>query len=119
MKILETLAFLGAATLSVSAFAAPNNLPSQGADSALAGARGQTRLSPDEVQDMQGVFRLADGRRLTVMDRQSKLFIELDGKREELLPVGPNRFVSHDTGTRITFNQVPFADRVVVDQAAH
>lgn len=119
MQTFKTLAFLGAAALSMSAFAAPNNVPSQGADMSAAGTHGQYKLSPDEVSDMQGVFRLADGRRLTVLDRQSKLFIELDGKREELTPVGPNRFVSHDTGTRITFNQVPFADRVVVDQAAH
>ena len=119
MQTFKTLAFLGAAALSMSAFAAPNNLPSPGADSALAGTQAQYKLTPDEVADMKGVYRLADGRRLKVMDHQSKLFIELDGKREALLPVGPNRFVSHDSGTRITFDQVPFADTVVVDQAAH
>ena len=76
------------------------------------------RLTKDEAQHMRGAFGLADGRTMTVTNRLSKLYMELDGKVEELLPVGPKQFVTRDSGTRVTFNKVPFADEVVVDQAA-
>jgi hypothetical protein len=48
----------------------------------------------------------------------SKLYVDLDGKREELVPVASNKFVTRDTGATVAFNQVPFADEVVVNQAA-
>ncbi|HEX8787483.1 MAG TPA: hypothetical protein VF793_14955 [Telluria sp.] len=116
----QILVFLGAASLSLSVFAAPTNIPAPASvDSAAHGMYGQHKLDLDDAQDMQGVYRLADGRRLTVTNEDSRLFIKLDGKREALSQVGPTSFVSHDTGTRVTFNQVPFADKVVVDQAAH
>jgi hypothetical protein len=66
---------------------------------------------------MRGAFRLDDGRVLTVSNKRDKLFAELDGKTEELLPVGQNRFVTRDSGTRVAFNQVPFAEQVVLDMA--
>jgi hypothetical protein len=75
------------------------------------------RLTQDEAEHMRGTFRLTDGRTIMVTNRMNKLYVELDGKREELVPVGPKKFVTRDTGARIAFNQVPFADEVVVDQA--
>jgi hypothetical protein len=122
MQIQQVLAFIGAATLSVSAFADPSIAPS------LGGANGEPapvkshmmyRLTKDEARHMRGAFQLADGRTMTVTNRLSKLYVELDGKVEELLPVGPKQFVTRDSGTRVAFNKVPFADEVVVDQAAH
>ena len=68
---------------------------------------------------MVGTFKLDDGRTLTVTNRQSKVFAEFDGKREELLPVGATRFVSRDTGAELTFDRVPFGDEVTLNQAKH
>jgi hypothetical protein len=120
MRIQQILAFIGAATLSVSALADPSIASSA---SAASGTPGQVqpslryRLTKDEAQHMRGAFGLADGRTMTVTNRLAKLYMELDGKCEELVPVGLNKFVTRETGTRVTFNQVPYADEVVVDQA--
>jgi hypothetical protein len=122
MQIQQALAFIGAATLSVSAFADPSIAPSLGGgntESAQARSHTMYRLTKDEARHMRGAFQLADGRTMTVTNRLSKLYVELDGKVEELLPVGPKQFVTRDSGTRVAFNKVPFADEVVVDQAAH
>jgi hypothetical protein len=67
---------------------------------------------------MRGSFQLSDGRTITVTNKMNKLYVELDGKREEMVPVGPKKFVTRDTGATVAFNQVPFADEVVVNQAA-
>ena len=120
MRIPPALAFIGAATLSLSAFANPSIAPSSAADH---GAPAQARpmmygLTADEAKHMRGAFRLDDGRTMTVTSRMNKLYVDMDGKHEELVPVGPNKFVMRDTGTTVAFNQVPFAEEVVVDEAA-
>jgi len=121
MRILQVLAFAGAATLSVSAFADPSIAPSASvANNATAQLQPSMayRLTKDEAERMRGSFLLTDGRTIKVTNRMSKLFVDLDGKREEMVPVGPNQFVTRDSGARLTFNHVPFADEVVVNQAA-
>jgi hypothetical protein len=123
MRIQHVLAFAAAATLSVSAFAEPSFSvsPSASANGMLvpggASANSLHRLSPADAEHMKGAFRLDDGRILTVTNKRDKLFAELDGKTEELVPVGQNRFVARSSGTRVAFNQVPFADQVVLDMA--
>ena len=120
MRIQQALAFIGAATLSLSAFADPSVAPmSSMAGSVLVqGAPHAYRLTLDEAEHMRGAFRLTDGRTITVTNRMNKLYVDLDGKREEMVPVGPKKFVTRDTGAIVAFNQVPFADEVVVNQAA-
>jgi hypothetical protein len=121
MRILPVLAFLGAATLSVSAFADPSIAPSASvANNALAPVQPSMayRLTKDDADHMRGAFLLTDGRTIKVTNSMSRLFVDLDGKREELVPVGPNQFVTRDSGARLTFNHVPFADEVTVNQAA-
>jgi hypothetical protein len=122
MRIQPVLAFIGAATLSLSAFADPSIAPA----SATANANAVLpqaplyayRLTQDEAEHMHGAFRLTDGRTMTVTSRMNKLYIDMDGKHEELVPVAPKKFVTRDSGTIVSFNQVPFADEVVVNQAA-
>jgi hypothetical protein len=121
MRILPVLALLGAATLSVSAFADPSIAPSSSvANNALAPLQPSMayRLTKDDAERMRGAFLLTDGRTIKVTNSMSRLFVDLDGKREELVPVGPNQFVTRDSGARLTFNHVPFADEVTVNQAA-
>ena len=121
MRILPVLALLGAATLSMSAFADPSIAPSASvANNTTAQLQPSMayRLTKDDADHMRGTFGLTDGRTITITSRLNKLFVDLDGKREELVPVGPNRFVTRDTGARLTFNQVPYPEDVVVNQAA-
>ena len=120
MRIVQALVFAAAATLSVSAFADPSIAPSSATASAVLAPSTYSayRLTTDEAEHMRGSFRLTDGRTITVTSRMSKLYVDLDGKREELVPVAPKKFVTRDTGATVAFNQVPFADEVVVNQAA-
>lgn len=109
-----------AATLSLSAAAQPNLRPA--ADAAqLEGAplltNSMYRLSSEEAQHMRGAYQLDDGRQLVITSQRSHLFAQLDGKTEELVPVGSGTFVARDSRARIVFNHVPFADEVVVTPA--
>ena len=120
MRILPILAFVGAATVSLSAFA-DSSIPPAVAAGSLASVQVKaphTYLSKDDAEHMRGTFELTDGRRITVTNKTNKLFVDLDGKREELIPVGATKFVTRDTGARIAFDQVPYAAEVVVNQAA-
>ena len=120
MRIVQALAFAAAATLSLNAFADPSVAPSSATASAVMvspSSHGAYRLTTDEAEHMRGSFRLTDGRTITVTNRMNKLYVDLDGKREEMVPVGPKKFVTRDTGATVAFNQIPFADEVVVNQA--
>jgi hypothetical protein len=121
MRISSFLAFAGAATLSLSALAAPSIAPSaaiaHGAPVQKA-ASSAYRLSRDDARHMRGAYLLGDGRTVTVTSEGSKLFADLDGKREELVRVGWAKFVTRDSGAGLAFNRLPYADEVVVDQAA-
>jgi hypothetical protein len=120
MRIAPVLAFVGAATVSLSALA-DSSIPPAVAAGNLASVQvraAHTYLSKDDAEHMRGTFELTDGRTLTVTSKMNKLFVDLDGKREELVPVGATKFVTRDTGTRVAFDRVPYAAEVVVDQAA-
>jgi hypothetical protein len=108
MRIQQALAFIGAATLSLSAFADPSIAPASASAGAVLPQSGMHayRLTEDEAQHMRGAFALADGRTMKVTNRMNKLYMDLDGKHEELVPVGPKKFVTRDTGTIVAFNQV-------------
>ena len=121
MRIPQVLAFIGAAALSMSAFADPSIAPSSSVANIAAAPLQPSmayRLTKDDAEHMRGAFLLTDGRTIKLTNRMSKLFVDLDGKREELVPVGPNQFVTRDSGARLTFNRVPFPEEVVVNQAA-
>jgi hypothetical protein len=120
MRIAPVLAFIGTATISLSALA-DSSVPPAVAAGSLASVQvkaAHSYLSRDDAEHMRGTFELTDGRTITVTNRMNKLFVDLDGKREELVPVGTTKFVTRDTGTRVAFDRVPYAAEVVVDQAA-
>jgi hypothetical protein len=121
MRISHVIAFAGAAALSVSAFADPSGstVPASHANTVQVNASPNSpyKLTPAEAQGMIGTFRLDDGRLLVLTNKRSKLFAEFDGKREELVPVASNRFVSRDTGAELTFDHVPFGVEVKLNQA--
>lgn len=117
MRIHHVLAFAAAATLSLSAFADPAIPPAPNAANVVtieAGNSAAFRLAPGEAQHMRGTFQLDDGRMLVLTDSGNRLYAQLDGKREQLVPKGQNRFLAKSTGTMLTFDRVPFATDVVV-----
>jgi len=124
MRIQHVLGFAAAVALSAIACAEPSVPPSQANLPAAPGnvvavqgsALSAYRLPAGEARHMKGTFRLADGRTLVLTDSRNRLFAELDGKREELVPLGQNSFVARESGTRLAFDSVPFATEVVVSK---
>ncbi|WP_296946934.1 hypothetical protein [uncultured Massilia sp.] len=121
MQIRHLLAFAGAAILSLSAHA--QQAPDQSAGSRVTvqgsqqGNASLTRLTVGEAEFMNRVsFRMEDGRILKLSNQGAKLYGELDGKREELVQVGPERFVGRRSGNSVAFDQLPFADTVVIGE---
>jgi len=121
MRIHQFLAIAGIAMLSLPACADPSIAPSPSvAVTAQARHAAPTtyHLARDEARRMRGAYLLDDGRTITVTSEGGKLFADLDGKREELVRVDWAKFVSRDSGIRLAFDRVPYADTVVLDQAA-
>ena len=119
MRTQHFLVLAAAVTLSASAFADPSVNPASAANTVTvqAGQSGAYRLTPADARHMKGAFQLTDGRVLVVTNERAKLYAEVDGKKEELVQVGPQRFVARDSGARIAFDQVPYAAEVTLNQA--
>ena len=117
MRIQQFLAFIGAATLSISALAQTSNADQSSTVTVQGGKSVVNRLTPYEAEIMKGSFAMEDGRTLRISHRSAKLYAELGGgKREELIPVGQDRFVGSESGNQVAFDQVPFAYTVVIDE---
>ncbi len=119
MRIKHLLAFLGAAAASTAVLAAPapvsvsddgNTVTVYGDSSPL------VRLSPGQAEDLSGSFRLQDGRVLRLTNQSNKVYMEVDGKREELLPVSRTEFVARNSGDRVALDAEAFAQNVSLSQ---
>lgn len=119
MRIKQVLAFLGAAAMSTMAFAEPapvavsadgNTVYVQGDPSPI------MRLSPSQAADLQGSFKLDDGRMLKLSNHNSKVFMEVDGHREELLPLSRTEFVAKKSGARLALDEPSFTDKIQLTQ---
>lgn len=111
---------IATASLSLSAFAEPSVKPAGDVIQQHAEPLRENRLfrlTADEAHRMRGAYQLDDGRTVEVTSQRSRLFAQIDGRNEELVPVAENTFVSRDSRTRFAFNHVPFADEVVVTPA--
>ena len=53
---------------------------------------------------------------LTLTSRNSKIFMEVDGKREELLAVSKTRFVARGSGAQLALDDLQFPDEVMLTQ---
>jgi hypothetical protein len=119
MRIKQVLAFLGAAALSTAVFAAPApvSVSEDGNSVTVHGDTSQiVRLTPGQAQDVAGAFRLQDGRVLRLTHQSNKVFMEVDGKREELLPLSRTEFVARDSGARVALDEEAFAGTVHLTQ---
>ncbi|MGJ7914747.1 hypothetical protein ACI48D_04600 [Massilia sp. LXY-6] len=120
MRIKQVLAFLGAATVSTLALAEPA-LPvavsSDGNTVIVQGAASRMfHLTPGQAQDTNGVYKLEDGRQLKLTSHNSKVFMEVDGRREELLPLSRTDFVARDSGARVALDEEAFATNIQLTQ---
>lgn len=117
MRIQQVLAFLGAAALSVSALAQTPNVDQSTVNVQGGKSANVSRLTPGEAYFMKGGFAMEDGRSLRISNRGATLYAELGGnKREELIQVGPQRFLGRDSGNGVSFDQVPYSQMVVIDE---
>jgi ABC-type Fe3+-hydroxamate transport system substrate-binding protein len=118
MRIKQVLAFLGAAAVSSAVLAAP--AASVSADGNTVTVHGHSsrvvRLTPGQAEDAAGAFRLEDGRVLTLTSQRSKVFMEVDGKREQLLPLSRTEFVAANSGARVVLDEEAFAGKVHLTQ---
>jgi hypothetical protein len=120
MRIQQVLAFLGAAAVSTLALAEPAAPVSVSADGSTVFVQGDPspvfRLSPGQAEDISGSFRLEDGRMLRLTSHQSKVYMEMSGKREQLLPLSRTEFVAAKSGARIELDEEAFANKVTLSQ---
>jgi hypothetical protein len=119
MRIKQVLAFIGAAAVSTLALAEPAPV-SVSADGNTVFVQGDPspvfRLSPGQAEDTCGAFKLEDGRTLRLTSYQNKVFMEVDGKREELLPLSRTDFVARKSGARVALDEEAFAGKVKLTQ---
>lgn len=74
------------------------------------------RLSLSQAADLQGAFKLDDGRVLKLSNQNSKVFMELDGRFEELVPLSRTEFVAKKSGARLAVDEPSFADKIHLTQ---
>jgi len=119
MRIKQVLAFLGAVAMSSAAFAEPAPV-SVSADGNTVYVQGDPspimRLSASQLADLQGSFKLDDGRMLKLSNQNSKVFMEVDGHREELLPLSRTEFVAKHSGARLALDEPSFTDKILLTQ---
>jgi hypothetical protein len=120
MRMKQVLAFFGAAAVSSLALAEPAAPVSVSDDGNTVFVRGDAsplmHLSPGQAENMQGSFKLEDGRMLRLTHRNSKVFMEVDGQREELLPLSPTEFVARKSGARLALDEPSFTDKIQLTQ---
>ena len=119
MRIKQVLAFIGAAAVSTLALAEPAPV-AVSADGNTVTVYGNTsrliHLTPGQAADATGSFKLKDGRMLRLTSRDSKMFMEVDGKREQLLPLSRTEFVAKNSGARVEIDEEAFPDNVQLTQ---
>jgi hypothetical protein len=120
MRIKQILAFFGAAAVSTLALAGPALPVDVSADGNTVFVQGNASplvyLTPHEAEDATGSFKLDDGRTLRLTNHSNKLFMEVDGKREQLLPVSKTRFVARDSGAELALDELTFPQAVALTQ---
>ncbi|ALK96124.1 hypothetical protein AB595_28350 [Massilia sp. WF1] len=120
MNLKKVLAFLGAAAVSSMALADSALPVSVSADGNTVLVQGNAspvvHLTVAQAKDAVGSFALQDGRTLRLTSRNSTLFMEVDGKREKLLPLSPTEFVARDSGARLALDQQAYPDKVLLTQ---
>lgn len=118
MRTSTLLTFLGAVSLSASAFAAPASVTPDASSSAVVSVQtihGANRmLHASDVSGLPGSYTMPDGQVLRVSFEQNRLYAEIGDSKAQLVPAGTNTFVSRDERMKLEFDQVPFATDVAL-----
>ena len=78
-----------------------------------------TRLQPEQIAEIKGVYALDNGATLKITSVQRRLFAQL-GQRNltELVPLGDNRFVAPDQRMTMEFKPIAFGEEIVLTYPA-
>ncbi|GAB3429281.1 hypothetical protein NX773_09600 [Massilia solisilvae] len=117
MRLTHVLTLAAAATVSLSASAAPAANVDATVNVSAPAIRASYRLDPSQFKAVQGAYALEDGRTLHVTADHRKLYAEVDGEKTEIVPVAPNRFASRDDAMRLAFNSDSLATDVTMNVA--
>ena len=113
-----TAIVLAAATFSSAAFAAPVNVPTAESSVQIKGTalRG-VPMTENDFAGFEGQYQLANGKKLTVTNNNTRYFAQIDGQREvEIVPTSNKSFMSTNTDLELKFGvqRNGVADKVVV-----
>lgn len=118
MRTLALLAALGATMFSTAACAAPNSTTLDAGSPAMVSVQtiqGENRkLHAADVGAVLGSYDLSDGQILRVSFQHRKLFAEVGDRKTELVAAGRNTFVARAGDMKLVFDQLPFANDVVL-----
>lgn len=83
---------------------------------ALAGAAPPAAVPPlDQMIDMAGSYALPDGRVAQLSVDDARLYIDLGGQQEELVPVAPGRYATRDGSLALRYRPGLQRDDIVLD----
>jgi hypothetical protein len=86
---------------------------------AASAAPATTAIQPtsQQMQEIEGAYALADGRRAWVFVRDSRIIVEIGQQQKELTMTAENQFVSRDGTVSLRFQPQghPDADRIVLN----
>ncbi len=105
MCTFTTIAFAAATVFSTAAFAAPANVPSADSSVQIKGTavRG-VQMSENDFAGLAGEYQLANGKKLTVSNNNTRYFAQVDGQREvEIVATSSKSFMSTNTDMELKF----------------
>jgi hypothetical protein len=83
---------------------------------ALAGAAPPAVIPPlDQMIDMAGSYALPNGRVAQLSVDDARLYIDLGGQQEELVPVAPGRYATRDGSLTLRYRPGPRRDDIMLD----
>lgn len=89
--------------------------------SLMLGSAAQSAAAPpaaapfDQMIDMAGSYALPDGRVAQLSVDDARLYIDLGGQQEELVPVAPGRYATRDGSLALRYRPGPRRDDIVLD----
>jgi hypothetical protein len=118
MRTLALLAALGATMFSTAACAAPDTTTLDAGGPPMASVKtiqgAQHKLNIGDVGAVLGSYDLSDGQILRVSFEHRKLFAEVGDRKTELVAAGRNTFVTRSGDMTLVFDQLLFANEVVL-----
>jgi hypothetical protein len=74
----------------------------------------QVRATAEQLQNVASTYSLSNGRVLTLVKFDDRLYAELKGSRTELVPVAENVYASRDGSLSVTYKREASSENGVV-----